>query len=41
MRDLDRIGSLALDIAAQRQCKVVHKDVVLGAISIDLNGGLE
>jgi len=41
MRDVDRIGALALDIAAKRRAKLVHKDIVIGAISVDMNGGLE
>jgi type II secretory pathway predicted ATPase ExeA len=41
MRDTDRISALALDIAAKRKVKLVHKDVALGAISVDMNGGLE
>jgi type II secretory pathway predicted ATPase ExeA len=40
MRDLDRIAALALDVAAKRRAKLVHKDTVLAAISVDLNGGL-
>lgn len=40
LRDLDRIADLALDLTARRRAKVVHKDLVLDAISIDQNGGL-
>jgi type II secretory pathway predicted ATPase ExeA len=39
-RDLDRIATLALDIAAKRRTKTIHKDILLDAINIDMNGGL-
>lgn len=39
-RDLDRIADLALDLAARRRVKIVHKDVVLDAINVDTHGGL-
>jgi general secretion pathway protein A len=40
MRDIDRIASLALDLAARRRNKTIHKDILLDAINIDMNGGL-
>lgn len=40
LRELDRIADLALDLAVRRRAKVVHKDVVLDAISVDTHGGL-
>ncbi len=40
LRDLDRIADLALDLAARRRAKIVHKDIILDAISVDTNGGL-
>ena len=40
IRDIDRLADLALDLAQRRRAKLVHKDVVLDAIQIDLNGGL-
>jgi len=40
LRDIDRIADLALDLAARRRAKVVHKDIVLDAISVDTHGGL-
>lgn len=38
MRDLDRIAALALDLAARKKSKLVHKDIALTAIAIDANG---
>lgn len=40
MRDIDRIASLSLDLAARRRNKTIHKDIILDAINIDMNGGL-
>jgi len=40
IRDIDRIATLALDNAARRRTKTVHKDIVLDAINIDMNGGI-
>jgi type II secretory pathway predicted ATPase ExeA len=40
LRDIDRIATLALDHAARRRTKTVHKDILLDAINIDMNGGL-
>lgn len=40
MRDLDRLATLSLELAARRRQKLVHKDVVLDAISVDTNGGV-
>lgn len=38
MRDLDRIAALALDLAARKKSKLVHKDIALTAIALDANG---
>lgn len=38
MRDLDRIASLSLDLAAKQRSRTVHKDIVLEAIDLDTNG---
>lgn len=40
IRDIDRIATLALDNAARRRSKTVHKDIVLDAINIDMNGAI-
>jgi len=40
MRDLDRIAGIALDVAARRRARTIHKDIVLDAISVDMNGGV-
>lgn len=40
MRDIDRLGTLALELGARAKVKVIHKDIVLDAISIDMHGGL-
>lgn len=39
-RDIDRIASIAMDIAASKKAKTVHKDIVLTAIRIDSEGGM-
>lgn len=40
MRDLDRLSALALDLGALAKAKVIHKDVVLDAINVDMEGGV-
>ena len=40
LRDIDRIASLALQVAAHRGTKTIHKDVMLEAINSDNRGGL-
>ena len=40
MRDIDRIAALALQLAAQRNTKVVHKDILLDAINVDTHGAM-
>lgn len=39
MRDVDRIARLALELGANAKAKMIHKDVVLDAINVDMHGG--
>jgi type II secretory pathway predicted ATPase ExeA len=40
MRDIDRIASLALALAYRKRTQIIHKDIILDAISVETNGGL-
>ena len=39
MRDVDRIARLALELGANAKAKVIHKDIILDAINVDMHGG--
>lgn len=40
MRDVDRIATLALELGVRAKAAVIHKDIMLDAIRIDMHGGL-